>query len=260
MAKPRAIILYTDGINTEYETRYALEQAGAIAEVVHLNQLIAKERRLSDYQILLCPGGFSYGDDVMSAKIFAIMLLNHVKEEIQGFIQKDNVVLGVCNGFQLLVRLGLLPFGNLGTKQPEAALLGNAVGHHVDYWVRMKMKPNRCVFLRHLAGRIIGAPVAHGEGRFITSDKNLEKIMQNNQVVLQYIDAKDNPTQEFPCNPNGSLHAIAGICDTTGKIFGMMPHPERNTLLHNDPNWHVLSRNQKPEGKWLLDAAVNYFT
>lgn len=257
--KPKAIILYTDGINTEYETRYALEQAGAEAEVVHLNQLINREKRLADYQIMFCPGGFSYGDDIASAKIFAAMLLNHVSEDIQEFIEKDKIVVGVCNGFQLLLRMGLLPFRNVGVEQPEAALCENSVGHHTDYWVKMKVEPNRCVFLRHLEGKIIGSPVAHGEGRFLAPEASLKNIEVNDQVVLRYVDSQNNPTQTFPYNPNGSALAIAGICDETGKIFGMMPHPERNCALHHDPNWHSLPKDREPEGMWIMRGMVRYF-
>lgn len=257
--KPRAIILYTDGINTEYETKYALELAGAQAEVVHLNRLLKKEKRLSDYQIMFCPGGFSYGDDIVSAKIFAALMLGHLKEDIQDFIQKDKLVVGVCNGFQLLVRMGLLPFGNVGAEQPDAALCENTVGHHADYWVRMKVEPSRCEFLRHLQGIIIGSPVAHGEGRFLASEENLKRIEHTNQVALRYLDEEHNPTQEFPYNPNGSSLAIAGICDETGKILGMMPHPERNCRPHHDPNWRSLPKDRKPEGMWILEGVVNYF-
>jgi len=257
--KPKAIILYTDGINTEYETQYALEQAGAEVEVVHLNQLIKKEKKLSDYQILFCPGGFSYGDDVVSAKILAAMMINHLKEDIQEFIEQDKLAVGVCNGFQLLVRMGLLPFRHVGIEQPEAALCENSVGHHVDYWVKMKVEPSRCVFLHDLEGKFLAAPVAHGEGRFLSQESNLKTIEDNDQVVLRYVDSENNPTQVFPYNPNGSSLAIAGICDETGKIFGMMPHPERNCRLHHDPNWQALPKDQRPEGMWILEGIVQYF-
>lgn len=257
--KPKTIILYTDGINTDYETKYAMEQAGAEAEIVHLNDLINKDKKLDDYQIMFIPGGFSYGDDVMSGKIFAKMLINHVQEDLQKFIAADKLAIGICNGFQISVRLGLLPFRAIGVEQPEVALFENASGHHEDHWVKLKVNKTNSVFLRGLEGMTIEVPVAHGEGRFVASAESMQKLQDNNQIALQYVDQDGNTTQEYPHNPNGSTNAIAGICDETGRIFGMMPHPERFCKITNHPNWHSFP-DRKPDGMLILENAVNYFT
>jgi len=259
MAKPKTIVLYTDGINTDYETKYAMELAGSDVDIVHLNDLIKKEKNLKDYQIMFCPGGFSYGDDIMSGKVFSKMLINHVKEDLQQFIKKDKLVIGICNGFQILVRLGLLPFRNIGITQPEAALCENKSGHHEDYWIKARVNTSNCVFLKDMENMIIEAPVAHGEGRFITNDANMKNLINNNQIVLQYVDHEGKITQNFPHNPNGSTNAIAGICDETGKILGMMPHPERFCKITNHPNWHTFDKDKKPDGMFIFNNAVNYF-
>jgi phosphoribosylformylglycinamidine synthase len=259
MPKPKTIILYTDGINTDYETKYAMEQAGAEAEVVHLNDLINKEKNLKDYQILFFPGGFSYGDDVMSGKIFAKMLINHFLEDLQKFITADKLVIGICNGFQIIVRLGLLPFRQVGIEQPEAALCQNASGHHEDHWVRMRVNENNSIFFRGMEGMIIESPVAHGEGRFVAPAETMNKLQAKHQIVLRYVDHDGKNTQEYPHNPNGSTNGIAGISDETGRIFGMMPHPERFCKLTNHPNWHSIPQNQKPDGMLILENAVKYF-
>ncbi|OPX88063.1 MAG: Phosphoribosylformylglycinamidine synthase 1 [Pelotomaculum sp. PtaB.Bin104] len=257
MKKPRVCILRTDGINCDEETFYAFEKAGAESQMVHVNQLRSKEKQLADFHILALPGGFSYGDDVHSGKILAVELTSFLKEQLSEFVSAGKLMIGICNGFQVLVRTGLLPNQRLG--KIEAALTANDSGHFECRWVTLLVEHSHCVFTRGMEGSLIDIQVAHGEGKFYTDPSVIEKIEQNDQVVFRYAGIDGRPASLYPANPNGSLNAIAGICDSTGRIMGMMPHPERHVEKTHHPNWRRMPKSTvPPHGLAVFRNAVEY--
>lgn len=253
---PKVCVLKTDGINCDEETMHAFSLASGRPKLVHINELRSREDDLRNYQILAIPGGFSYGDDVASGKILALELTSYLADQIDDFTQgRKGLVLGVCNGFQVLVRTGLLPFGTLG--EMHATLAHNESGHFECRWVNLKIEENNgCVFLKDWQG-VISYQVAHGEGKFYAPPKALEQIEGENLVVFRYCDPLENPTQEYPLNPNGSMNAIAGICDHSGRILGLMPHPERFVEKTQHPNWRR-SPDLEPQGLPLFQKMVAY--
>jgi len=265
-AKPKALILTGYGINCDRETEFAFNQAGAKAERVHINDLIAGKRKLSDYQVLAVPGGFSYGDDLGSGKVLANKIRAHLRDEILGFVSGDRLVIGICNGFQVLVKSGLLPRPTPELTQ-TVTLTFNLSGKYEDRWVWLSGRSDKCVFTTGIER--IYLPIAHGEGRFFAEEKELSSLKKNDQIAFQYVDSRGKPARgNFPENPNGSVLDIAGICDPTGRIFGMMPHPERFLSFTSHPNWErekeLLSRQGKklPEegdGFRIFQNAVRYF-
>ncbi len=256
MKKPNVLVLKTDGINRDEEMALAFQVAGAEARIVHVNELRSKRDRFSSYQIVVIPGGFAYGDDVASGKILAVELTSYLGEELKKFIERKNtLMLGICNGFQVLVRTGLLPFRWIG--EMDVTLTNNVSGHFECRWIRMRVENSRCVFLDGLEGKEVMYPVAHGEGRFFASNDVLERVEDEKLVVFRYIDSRGRPTQKYPDNPNGALHAIGGITDTTGRILGLMPHPECFVRLEQHPNWRRL-KGLKPDGLPLFQNMVNF--
>lgn len=247
MKKPRVCILRSAGTNCDKETAFAFEKAGALAELVHVNSLVNGEAALADYQILAIPGGFSYGDDTGAGKVLANELRFKLTDPLKGFIREGRLIIGICNGFQILVKSGLLP-GN-GELRQEASLIINDSGKFEDRWVYLRspqpaVHSPQCIWTRNLP-EIIYLPVAHGEGKFICRDKSvLERLKKNHQLVFKYCDEKGQPAA-YPYNPNGSLENIAGICDDTGRIFGLMPHPERHMEYLQHPRWTGL-KNTPP--------------
>jgi phosphoribosylformylglycinamidine synthase len=233
MASPRAIVLRAPGTNCDEETADAWQRAGARAETWHINRLVEAQAELDRFQILTFPGGFSYGDDLGAGRILAARLQTVLDDGLRRFHQRGGLVLGICNGFQVLVRAGLLPGG---PAQCPTTLAPNASGRFEDRWVRLLPRPGLSPFVGF--SDPIELPVAHGEGRFVTSDPEQPEILERSgQVVLQYADAAGQPTQDYPANPNGTAHAIAGLCDLTGRIFGLMPHPERHVDRWHHPRW-----------------------
>lgn len=257
MKNPRVLVLKTDGTNCDEETKYAFDIAGANATITHINELRANKKLFNNFQILVIPGGFSYGDDIASGKILAIELTSFFQEQIQKFIDRKNtLVIGICNGFQVLVRTGLLPFRTIGTMQ--ATLTNNDSGHFECRWIDVKVEKNtNCVFLKNLKNNLLSYQVAHGEGKFYVNDELLKEIEKQKLVALRYVDEKGNPTQKYPNNPNGSLNAIAGITDPTGRILGLMPHPERFTKTEHHPNWRRMSI-KKPHGLPIFKNMISY--
>lgn len=255
--KPKVLVLKADGTNCDQELAFAFKLAGAVSKIVHINQLRSKEETLRNFQILAVPGGFSYGDDVMSGKVLAVELSSFFFEELNKFIERENtLMIGICNGFQVLVRTGLLPFGILG--QMQATLTTNDSGHFECRWINLKVEEkNRCAFLDGMGGQVISYQVAHGEGKFFTNNATIRTIEQSNIVVFRYVDENGNPTQKYPQNPNGSLNAIAGICDPTGRILGLMPHPERFVRKTQHPNWRRIP-NLELQGLPIFEKMVNY--
>jgi phosphoribosylformylglycinamidine synthase len=247
VARPRAIVLRAPGTNCDEETALAWQRAGAIASIWHINRLIASPASLEDFQILTIPGGFSYGDDLGAGRILAARLAIAVGEELRRFHDRGGLVLGICNGFQVLVRAGLLPGG---PDHRPVTLAPNASGRFEDRWVRLAPRPGITPFVTF--SDPIELPVAHGEGRFATAGPmENRRLEESGRVVLQYADQRGRPTQEYPANPNGSARAIAGTCDPTGRIFGLMPHPERHVDPWHHPRWTRRGAGRRAEGDGL---------
>jgi phosphoribosylformylglycinamidine synthase len=247
------MIMRTDGTNCDVETAYAFEMAGAAPRLVHVNQLRSGEEKLSAYKILALPGGFSYGDDVHSGKVLAVELTSFLRDEIGGFIASGGLVIGICNGFQVLVRTGLLPFGEIGSI--SATLMVNDSARFECRWVRLRIEESPSVFTRGAAGRTIELQVAHGEGRFYTDAATLAEIERRGLAAFRYVDREGRPTRGYPDNPNGSLNAIAGVTDPEGRIIGLMPHPERNCLPTQHPNWRR-RQGTVADGLFIFENAV----
>lgn len=259
MMRPRVCVLYADGTNCDRETSYAFEKAGGDPHLVHVNELRRGEKRLADYHILVIPGGFSYGDDVLSGKVLAVELTSFLADQLQAFVDAGKPVLGICNGFQVLVRTGLLPKAQMGNI--EVTLMTNDSGRFECRWVYLRVEESNCIFTRGLAGKLLYFQAAHGEGKFYATPQVLASIEASGQVVFRYATPAGEPTGIYPYNPNGSLAAIAGICDPSGRIMGLMPHPERFIELTQHPNWRRLeikSACREPHGLAIFRNAVAY--
>ena len=259
---PKVCILRSDGTNCDIELAYAFEKAGGKCSFVHVNQLRNKEIKLSDFDILAFPGGFSYGDDIASGKILAIEMISFLKEELEKFRNKGGVIIGICNGFQTLIRTGLLPFGNLG--KMDATLAHNDSGHFECRWIRLSPeKDSVSPFLQGIED-MGWYSVNHGEGKFLADEKTLKKVEEQKLVAFRYVDENNNPTQKYPDNPNGALNAIAGITDSTGRVFGMMPHPEKFVDTTQYPNWRKVqwtfqkANIKKPHGLPIFENIIKY--
>ena len=237
MQDVNAIVLTGYGLNCDNETAYALELAGARAQRVHINALIDRSVQLSDFQILVFGGGFSWGDDHGAGVIQAVRLKTNIGEDILSFVNDGNLVIGICNGFQALVNLGLLPGFDGDYQARSVALTYNDCGNFRNAWVNLAVNPDStCVFTREMES--IELPIRHGEGKFYATSPTIERLLQHHQVVLRYANPDGSPAEGlFPSNPNGSLHDIAGICDPTGRVFGLMPHPEAYNHITNHPDW-----------------------
>lgn len=250
MARPRVLILTGYGINCDRETQQAFQAAGAIVARVHVNDLIDGHDAMDRYQILALPGGFSYGDDIASGKVLANRLKTNLAETLETFIAKGNLVIGICNGFQVMVKYGLLGLTKAGDRRQRVTLTYNDSGRYEDRWVHLVPSGDRCVFTRGL--KRLYLPVAHGEGKFYTEPPLLEALESQGLVALRYALEDGSPAGgRFPCNPNGSCNDIAGICDPTGRVFGMMPHPERFLTTMNHPRSTALAQCARREGRLL---------
>lgn len=254
MNKVNVCILQSDGVNCDNELFYAFEKFGGSPKFIHVNELRNKTKSLKDFDILALPGGFSYGDDIVSGKIWAIELISFLKNEIENFRKKGGLIIGICNGFQVLVRTGLLPFGNLG--ELDATLANNESGHFECRWIDIKTEKSKCVFLKKNLS-IGHFAVNHGEGKFFANPDIIQKIEDENLVVFRYVDENGNSTQEYPQNPNGALNAIAGVTDPSGKILGLMPHPEKFIDNTQYPNWRR-EKISKPHGSFIFESMIDY--
>ena len=256
MTIPKVLILRTAGTNCDYETRYAFEKAGAKVDAVHINILLANKKLLEDYQILTLPGGFTYGDDVSAGKILANQIKYNLEEDIKTFIHQKKLILGICNGFQALTKAGLLPA--IDKQHQEATLTFNDSNKFEDRWVYLKICSNKSIFVKDEEISKIYLPVAHGEGKFVTQDESiLNKITMNQQIVLKYVNEQGEETG-YPWNPNGSVRNIAGICDPTGQILGIMPHPERHVEPTQHPRWTRNGLKEFGDGFLIFRNAVDY--
>lgn len=253
--KPKTLILHTDGINCNVELARAFELAGAETESVHLNEFLEGKRNLSEFDIIGFSGGFSYGDDIKSGKIFSINLLK-LKDDIQKFIDDKKLIIGVCNGFQVLTTLGIIPFDTLG--EPKLSLYWNKSAKFECRWVDLEIdKENTSPWLKGLAGQKIKIQAAHAEGRLMwKSEEDFESF--KSQVAFRYLDENGNVTEKYPFNPNGTKYGIAGLTDKTGQVLGMMPHPERNAETYQHP-FEKRDKEATPDGLQIFINAVNYF-
>ena len=286
MVAPRVCVLRAPGTNCDVETAYAFETCGAIADRVHLFQLLENPKSLANYQMLCIPGGFSYGDDIGSGVIFASQLRSHLAETLGEFLQRDTLMLGICNGFQVLLKAGILPGGST-TWPPkpdvpaDATLTWNDNGKYTALWVRLKVGNTKNVFLRDIDE--LDVPIAHGEGKLVVRDPaTLDRWQQNGQFALTYVppvrrasegsDGTDetNPSLArrasvetellpFPINPNGSMANIAGLSDPSGRVLGLMPHPERFLFATQHPHWTRLGLRGEGAGMRIFRNAVEYF-
>ncbi len=269
MSDTRVLLLRTAGTNCDRELAHAFSLVGAQVETVHINSLLQNPAQLEQFQILGFPGGFSYGDDIASGKILANQLIHHLKAPLHTFIQEGKLILGVCNGFQVLVKAGLLP-GPVPQLAPDdwhpTTLTYNSHGRFEDRWVKVKCISKSCAWLPESGSSVSGIsvppmifdfPIAHGEGRFVARDPAvMEALKANDQIALIYVDDAGESATTFPALPNGSMESIAGICDTTGRILGLMPHPERIV----DPENHPLSSRGggKADGLSIFNSAMKY--
>ncbi len=267
--KTRAIVITGNGTNCEMEAAHACRLGGFDeARVVHISELLAGDVRLEEFHFLNLTGGFLDGDDLGSAKAQANRLKfakvdelqEHLLDQLLRFIKDGKPILGVCNGFQLMVKMGLLPAFDGTFLRQEATLTFNDCGRFQDRWVYLKVNPASPAIFTKGIEKGVYFPIRHGEGKFVTSSTAvLERIEENNLAVLKYSDSAYNaPTMEFPLNPNGSENAIAGLCDETGRLMGLMPHPEAYTHFTNHPRWTREKLAEEGEGLILFRNAAEY--
>jgi phosphoribosylformylglycinamidine synthase I len=228
MASSIPVLIITGyGLNCEAESKYAWELAGAKPDMIHFSDLLAQPERLHGFAALMFIGGFSYGDHMTSGHVFALRAKHRMSRALEHFIRQGKLILGVCNGFQIMIKLGLLPGLDNDYFTQKLSLMQNDCGAFQNFWIRLRFESDSpCVFTRGLAS--ISLPIRHGEGKVFTLDKGLlRRLEESGCVPCRYADPiTGEATQEFPHNPNGSLNAIAGICDPSGRVFGLMPHPE----------------------------------
>jgi phosphoribosylformylglycinamidine synthase len=253
--KPKVLILRTAGTNCDVETANAFKMAGASPELVHVRELASKKKSVFDYAIVAIPGGFSYGDDVAAGRILANEIKARVKD-LRGFVRSGRPVIGICNGFQVLVKAGLLPQTSAGDQ--TASLTVNDSNRFETRWVRLRINlQSQSLFTRDLP-EMIELPVAHGEGKFVVkSPKVLESLKKSRAILMQYVN-EEGKFSSYPYNPNGSLFNIAAITNPDGNCLGMMPHPERYVTRYHHPNWTRQTFCKEGVGLEIFRNAVNY--
>lgn len=269
MATPKVCVLRAPGTNCDIETAFAFDTCGAQSERVHVFRLLENPEMLADYQMLCIPGGFSYGDDIGAGVIFSRQLSGQLGDALRQFLQADKLLLGICNGFQVLLKAGILPGDEsewppaAGTK-PRATLTWNDNGKYTAVWVRLKTASPNSVFLRGIDE--IEMPVAHAEGKLVAADETeLERWQTNGQVAMTYAAAASTTNGDtadvlpYPDNPNGSDGNVAGLCDRTGRVLGLMPHPERFIHATQHPQWTRRRLTGEGDGLKLFRNAVEYF-
>ncbi len=260
MKRAKALVLTGYGINCDYETDYALKVAGAESHRVHINELIKGEKvgnreSLENYHILVFDGGFSWGDDHGAGVLLANRLRYNIGSQLEQFIRDGKLIMGICNGFQALVNLGLLPGFDDDYAGRHVALTFNDCGNFRDDWVNLTTRKSPCVFTRGI--KHIELPIRHGEGKFLAEDGVIERLFAQHQVVFQYATPQGTVAAGlFPYNPNGSLRDIAGICDPLGRILGMMPHPEAYNHFSNHPDWTRRKEELKRTGVPLREEGL----
>jgi phosphoribosylformylglycinamidine synthase len=257
MKKQRVIVLRTAGTNCDIETCHAFKTVGGEVYLVHINELFSKRKYLAKYDILAIPGGFSYGDDIAAGRILGNELRYKLYKDIKAFASSGKPIIGICNGFQVLVKSGLLPGFDVIDETQQVTLGWNDVGKFECRWVYLKRVESRCIFTKNMPD-IIYLPIAHAEGKFMVKDQLvLDRLKENQQVVFKYVDSKGIEAP-YPFNPNGSVESIAGISNTQGNVFGMMPHPERFIVKYQHPRWTREKLKDEGDGLIIFRNAVEY--
>jgi phosphoribosylformylglycinamidine (FGAM) synthase-like amidotransferase family enzyme len=277
MISPRVLILRAPGTNCDEETAHAFSLAGGMPERRHINAVLGEPARIADFQILCIPGGFSYGDDVAAGRILGNQIRHHLADALLAFRDAGKLILGICNGFQVLLKTGLLAAED--DRGPVATLAWNDSGRFEDRWTRLGVQGGKCVFLAGIDE--MDLPVAHAEGKFVTRDAAaLDALGAAGQLVLRYRGQGDKETRRqgeedahslstplplslsvlpYPDNPNGAMGNVAGICDATGQVLGLMPHPERFVDPTQHPHWTVRPKTDAGDGLRVFQNAVRYF-
>lgn len=252
------LVLRAPGINRDEDAALACELAGARAERVHINRLAEGRLRFADYGMVVVPGGFSYGDHLGAGKLLAVDLLQRLGEELRMFVDSGRPVIGICNGFQALVKAGVLPGWDAALPQTPVTLTDNASQRFECRWVHLAADPaSPCIFTQGIE-QPIEVPVAHGEGRFVAADATaLEQLTRQGQIALRYRGAGAQ-SEAYPANPNGSDAAIAGICNVRGNVLGLMPHPENAVFPYQHPRWTREPLREAGDGLALFRNAVRY--
>jgi phosphoribosylformylglycinamidine synthase len=249
MTTVKTLIVRAPGTNCDWETAFAFEQAGSAVELVHINQLISREKKLSDYRIMVVPGGFTYGDDISGGKILANEIRLNLGDEMRKFVADGKLILGICNGLQVLVKAGIL-YGLKGESRHPLTLFSNDSGRFECRWVYLRANADSpCVFTRGIEKMYL--PIAHGEGKLVT-----ESGLTN--AAVYYTDEGGNLDASYPSNPNGSTDNIAGICDSTGRVFALMPHPERFIRWTQHPRWTRDAPRETGDGFRIFENAVEW--
>jgi phosphoribosylformylglycinamidine synthase subunit PurQ / glutaminase len=258
MAQPRVLVLRAPGTNCDEETAHAFSLAGGKSEPWHVNRVLEKPASLADFQILCIPGGFSYGDDIAAGRILGNQLQHHLADTLRDFHDAGKLIIGICNGFQVLLKTNLLATDD--DQGPTATLTLNDSGHFEARWVRVEVKNSSCVFVQGIEEMEL--PVAHAEGKFVTRDARMfAKLDEAGQFVLRYGARDRGGVSEvaYPHNPNGSMGDVAGMCDATGRVFGLMPHPERFVDATQHPAWTRFPPGRVGDGLRVFQNAVRYF-
>ncbi len=268
--KPRVCVITGYGINSDYELEHCFALAGGDARRVHINDLISGTVRLADFDILAVPGGFSFGDHIASGRVFANKLKRFLGDELQTAVQKGVPIIGICNGFQVLIKLGLLPGPDAkapgetqdgataaGALRQTSTLTFNDSGRFEDRWCHLKaVTQSPCIWTRGIDMTYL--PVRHGEGKFVPADEaELQRLRDNGMICLRYATATGG-RPDFPANPNGSVDDVAGICNESGLVFGLMPHPEAHMHATNHPQWLRLGLRGEGEGLRFFRNAVDF--
>jgi phosphoribosylformylglycinamidine synthase len=264
MTQPNVLILRAPGTNCDEETAFAFDSAGANSELIHVNRLLDRPELFSRFQILCIPGGFSYGDDVAAGRILAAQMQHHLMEHLAEFKQAGKLILGICNGFQVLLKSGILLEAD-ARRGPAATLTYNDSGRFEDRWVELAARGSNAVLLQGIESMYL--PVAHAEGKFVARDEAaLRALDQAGQLVLAYRPLSGRPGNKpsqgsvpYPDNPNGSMADVAGICDTSGRVLGLMPHPERHIDPTHHPRWTRGEASETGDGMRMFVNAVRYF-
>lgn len=255
MAEPRVLVLRAAGTNCDAETAHAFVAHGASAQTVHVNRLLATPTMLDGVGLVAIPGGFSYGDDIAAGKVFAAEISNTLGDHFRKFIARGGLVLGICNGFQVLVKTGLLSVPDDNGAVSPITLHWNDTHRYEARWVHVSVDASLCV-MAPKDKRLLELPVAHGEGKLIGTDPNMAaRALTRHQAVFRYVNA-DGSEPEWPANPNGSQGHIAGLCDSTGQVLGLMPHPERAMFPWHHPAWTREPQRSEGDGASLFRAAV----
>jgi len=257
----KVCIVRVGGTNCDWETALALKEVGLSPEVVHLKKLDGK--RLRGYDALVFPGGFSHGDHIRAGAVMAKRLLARMQDGLFRFVDEGKPVLGICNGFQVLVESGLLPAFDGPSEEPQAALTVNNSARYECRWVHLRVEKSRCIFTSRVDKKVLYIPVAHSEGKFLfpldKQEEYLKKLVRRGQLVLRYADEEGRPANgRYPHNPNGSLFDIAGICNPSGTVFGLMPHPERAFHFFHRPDWTSLEDGEWADGRLIFESLADF--